>query len=382
MLKRIGKFFFKQLQFFLVTLIIFLTLDFFFGSYVRDKYIASVKDNPIYHKKQRIRHNIYHHTLAPNIDYKKTGWGPNIYRLCTDEWGLKYKCNSQSKKTYKLAVFGDSFVEGLGVPHEETFVGIINNKITTQVANMGVSSYSPKIYYSKLKYFIDQGFKLDHVILYIDVSDLIDDMNSYVLLPDKKVRDKKWNKRIEWYINAKFPLLDQLIFAITKSNRYRVGETLFTPIPIYTDPSKIPDKNIFEIYEKMNLRSVWTYSKIDKIKGYDYGIKRKIGEQLKLMDEIFHYLDERKIKMSIAVYPWPQTILNDVAYNTHVKIWEKFCKKRCRNFINHYPLFMDDKNDLEAKKNIIRKYYQIGDIHFNNEGHKIIAADFLNKFKF
>ncbi len=382
MFSKIRKFFLKTIIIFFITLIIFLTIDFFFGNLIRNKYIASIKDNPIYHKKQRIRDNIYHHTLAPNIDYKKTGWGPRTYRLCTDEWGLKYKCNTQSKKNYKIAIFGDSFVEGLGVPYEETFVGIINNKIIPEVANMGVSSYSPKIYYSKLKYFIDQGFKFNHVVFYIDVSDLIDDMNSYVLLPDKKVRDKKWNKRIEWYINAKFPLLDQLIFQFTKSNRFRVGETLFTPIPIYTDPSKISDKNVFEIYEKMNLRSAWTYSKTNKIKGYDYGIDRGIEEQLRLMDEIFQYLDERKIKMSIAVYPWPQTILNDVAYNRHVKIWEKFCKKRCRNFINHYPLFMDDKNVLEAKKNIIRKYYQLGDIHFNIEGHKIIAADFLNKFKF
>jgi len=382
MLKRIGKFFFKTITIFLVTLIIFLILDFFFGSYIRDKYLASIKDNPIYHKKQRIRHNIYHHTLAPKIDYKKTGWGPNTYRLCTDEWGLKYKCNSQSIKNYKIAIFGDSFVEGIGVPYEETFVGIINEKTISEIANMGVSSYSPKIYYSKLKYFIDQGFKFNHVIFYIDVSDLIDDMNSYVLLPDKKVRDKKWNKRIEWYINAKFPILDQLIFQFTKSNRYRVGETLFTPIPIYTDPSKISDKEVFEAYNKMILRSAWTYSNTNKIRGYDYGIDRGIEEQLKLMDEIFHYLDERKIKMSIAVYPWPQTILNDVANNRHVQIWEKFCKKRCRNFINHYPLFMEDKNSLEAKKNIIRKYYILGDNHFNSEGHKIIASDFLNKFKF
>jgi len=247
---------------------------------------------------------------------------------------------------------------------------------------MGVSSYSPKIYYSKLKYFIDSGFKFNHIIFYIDVSDLIDDMNSYVLLPDKKVRNKQWNKRIEWYISAKFPMLDQLIFVITKSNRYRLNETFFTPITISTDPSKMKDKNVLEIYERINLRSAWTYSKVDKIDKYDCGINKGIEEQLILMDEIFNYLDEQKIKMSIAVYPWPQTILNDVAYNKHVKIWEKFCKKRCRNFINHYPLFMEDKNDLVAKKNIILKYYQLGDIHFNSEGHKIIAADFLNKFKF
>ena len=218
---------------------------------------------------------------------------------------------------------------------------------------MGVSSYSPKIYFSKLKYFIDSGFKFDHIIFYIDVSDLIDDMNSYVLLPDKKVRDKKWNKRIEWYVNAKFPMLDQIIFILTKIDRYRTNETIFTPVDIYTDPSKIIDKNIVETYSKMSLRAAWTYTKENKIKGYDYGIDRGIEDQLEAMDDIFDYLDKLKIKKSIAVYPWPQTILNDVEYNKHVKIWEEFCENRCNNFINHYPLFMNDKNSIEKKKEVI-----------------------------
>jgi lysophospholipase L1-like esterase len=43
---------------------------------------------------------------------------------------------------------------------------------------------------------------------------------------------------------------------------------------------------------------------------------------------------------------------------------------------------MNDKNSADTKKNIIKKYYQLGDIHFNSEGHKVIAEDFLKKFKF
>ncbi len=382
MLKKYFNYFFKILLIILISLSIFLLTDFFFGQIIVSKYIETIKDNPNYNKKKRIIHQFYHNKIASNIDYKKTGWGPKVYRLCTDEWGLKYKCNTLSKKKYKYAIFGDSFVEGLGISYEETFVGIINKKIDPDFANMGVSSYSPKIYFSKLKYFIDKGFKFDHVIFYIDVSDLIDDMNSYVLLSSKKVRDKKWNKKIEWYVNAKFPMLDQAIFKLTKVDRYRTNESIFTTAPIYTNLSTIIDKNIAETYSKINLRAAWTYTKENKIKGYDYGIDRGIEEQLETMNNIFYYLDKLKIKKTIAVYPWPQTILNDVAYNKHVKIWEEFCKNRCNNFINHYPLFMNDKNSIETKKEIIKQNYQIGDIHFNPEGHKRIAEDFLRKFKF
>jgi len=383
MIKKYLNYFLKILLIILITFSIFLLIDFFFGKIFVDKYTQSIKDDPLYHKKQRVRHNFYHHSLAANIDYKKTGWGPKVYRLCTDEWGLKYKCNTKSRKNYKLAIIGDSFVEGIGIPYEETFVGIINLKTIPEIANLGVSSYSPKIYYSKLKYFIDNDFKFNHVIIFIDVSDLIDDMNSYVLLRGGKVRDKKWNKRIEWYVNTKFPVLDQLIFRLAKNNRYRANETNFKPIKIYKGDEKIENEDIKNIYSKrVNLRSAWTYSNSTKINGYDYGIDQGIEEQLRTMDMIYEYLADRKIKLSVAVYPWPQTILYDVPYNKHVKIWEKFCKSRCANFINHYPLFMNINDSEEKKIEIIKKYYQLGDIHFNIEGNKLIAEDFLKKFKF
>ena len=382
-IKKIYKYFLKILLIIFISFFLFLIVDYYFGKIFIDKYLQSIQNDPIYHKKQRVRHDFFHHTLAPNIDYKKTGWGPKIYRLCTDEWGLKYKCNTKSKNTYKLAIIGDSFVEGIGIPYEETFAGIINLKTIPEIANLGVSSYSPKIYYSKLKYFIEKGFKFNHVIIFIDVSDLIDDMNSYVLLRNGKVRDKKWNKKIEWYINAKFPVLDQLIFKFTKNNRYRATDTILTPIKILTSYENLKIEDIKKIYDKkMNLRAMWTYTNENKIKGYDYGIDQGIEEQIKTMDMIYNYLTDRKIKLSVAVYPWPQTILYDVPYNKHVKIWEEFCKRRCVNFINHYPLFMNINHSDEKKIEIIKKYYQLGDIHFNAEGNKLIAEDFLKKFKF
>jgi hypothetical protein len=382
-IKKIYKYFLKILLIIFISFFLFLIIDYYFGKIFVDKYLRSIQNDPIYHKKQRVRHDFFHHTLAPNIDYKKTGWGPKIYRLCTDEWGLKYKCNTKSKNTYKLAIIGDSFAEGIGIPYEETFAGIINLKTIPESANLGVSSYSPKIYYSKLKYFIEKGFKFNHVIIFVDVSDLIDDMNSYVLLRDGKVRDKKWNKKIEWYINAKFPVLDQLIFKFTKNNRYRATDTILTPVKIFTSNENLKIEDIKKIYDKkMNLRAMWTYTNETKIKGYDYGIDQGIEEQIRTMDMIYDYLADKKIKLSIAVYPWPQTILYDVPYNKHVKIWEEFCKRRCVNFINHYPLFMNINDSDEKKIEIIKKYYQVGDIHFNAEGNKLIAEDFLKKFNF
>jgi lysophospholipase L1-like esterase len=133
----------------------------------------------------------------------------------------------------------------------------------------------------------------------------------------------------------------------------------------------------------MNLRSAWTYSKTNEIKGYDLPIDIAINEQVKTMNQLYELLKKNNIKLSIVVYPWPQTILYDKRENLMKTTWENFCKNKCTNFINTFPLFMNDDDNENSKKNlIIRKYYQLGDIHFNHEGHKLIADYFIKNFNF
>ena len=72
------------------------------------------------------------------------------------------KVNTDLNK--RIIINGDSFTEGLGVEYENSFVGIIENKITSEfdnftVLNAGLSSYSPIIYLSKLNYLIKKNFE-------------------------------------------------------------------------------------------------------------------------------------------------------------------------------------------------------------------------------
>ena len=51
------------------------------------------------------------------------------------------------------------------VNFEESFVGIFSeNRKNLKIANLGVSSYSPKIFYSKLNYLLSEGFKFKEII--------------------------------------------------------------------------------------------------------------------------------------------------------------------------------------------------------------------------
>ena len=387
-IKKFINFFLKFLLITFLSLSLFLIIDFSFGRILIDKYIEQIKDNPYYLKKQRVRHSFYHHTLAPLIDYRKTGWGPTSYRLCTNYHGFKSKCGTLGSDHYDIGFIGDSFTEGLGVVHEQTFVGIIEDKKKLNVANMGVSSYSTKIYLSKIHHFIGRGMEFKHVVVFMDVSDLLDDSNSYIFKNELKVRDKKIGKRIENTLKNWFPMFDYLTFNLTNNNRYRASDSIFTRVNIYTDLNQTKDIKLREIYSKMNLRSAWTYSKTNQIKGYDLPIDVAIKEQVETMNQLYELLKKNNIKLSIVVYPWPQTILYDKRENLMKTTWENFCKNKCANFINTFPLFMnddddDDDDDEKSKKNlIIKKYYQLGDIHFNPDGHKLIADYFIKNFKF
>jgi hypothetical protein len=58
--------------------------------------------------------------------------------------------------------------------YEKTFVGMYaDNHRNLRIANLGVSSYSPTIYYAKIKNLLDSGFEFKKVIVFIDISDLV-----------------------------------------------------------------------------------------------------------------------------------------------------------------------------------------------------------------
>jgi len=62
---------------------------------------------------------------------------------------------------------------------------------------------------------------------------------------------------------------------------------------------------------------------------------------------------------------------------------EKFLLKKCKNFINFFPLFFENKNKLDFKTTLekISLYYLDGDVHYNKLGNEKIANHLINFFK-
>lgn len=140
-------------------------------------------------RQYRIKNNYYHHDLKPNYN-GDAYWSSWNYKVCTDGSGFRSECgaNFQTRKQFDIAFIGDSFTEGVGLPYEKTFVGLIAKSLPNlRTANLGVSSYSPSIYYAKLNYLIENGYSFNEVVVFIDISDVQDEAISYDLLNDRVV---------------------------------------------------------------------------------------------------------------------------------------------------------------------------------------------------
>lgn len=310
----------------------------------------------------RLENKIYHHTLAKNISHSDAKWGPIGYRVNTNSLGFKDNQPRKvplKKQDQRLLIIGDSFTEGLGYEHNDTFVGIIDKELNNkniEVFNAGVSSYSPIIYYRKTKDLIEQGFEFDHLLVLIDISDIENEARHYTLDENGNVVNKttaksnELDERIKRFITENTIILSNLRILIRKLRNRNKKQRKF--------------EDSLNVYGGM-----WT---VDQGVYDDYG-KEGISSAKKYMTMLAKLLQKNNIKLSVAVYPWPDQIFHKDLNSKQVKIWKNWSNKHNADFINLFPKFI---NNTEGRE-IINDYFILGDVHWNKEGHKLIAKSLL-----
>jgi len=368
--KRIYNFFKSTLIILFITFSISLVIDFFFGKLILNKFDYYFSKTDFYERLIRIDHKFYHHTLKENVKYYKATSFNKYYTLCTDNHGFKYKCGAKRSKNFDVAFLGDSFVEGVALSYEKTFVGIFEEKKKASVANLGVTSYAPNIYLSKMKYLLKNNFKFNHVIVFIDISDLYDDNTFYKLNEDFSISEKnakEKNLKRRKFLRYNFPLTNYYMFVIKMNNR--INKEV---------PPLISKEPIFN--ERASRKAKWTYQTDDNLEGYQEPVSKTQSQMISVMNKLYELLKKNNITLSIAVYPWPQQIKYDVVNSKHVEMWKNFCTGKCFKFINYFPYFFEEKRK-SSYLDVFKKYYFWNDVHFNEYGNKIIADKLTNVFK-
>lgn len=313
----------------------------------------------------RIKHDIYHHTLAANITHSQAQWGPIGYRVNTNSLGMKDNSARQiplTSKQKRLLFIGDSFTEGVGYEYSQTFVGIIDKKLrenNIEVLNAAVSSYSPIIYLRKTQHLLDTvGLEFDHLVVAIDLSDIIDEANSYSFDNNMNIVDARDSKANE---------LDERFKRFISEN-----SILLNSLRNYLHNMKKQNPRVKSLDDGLNVyRGSWPYNDA----AYQtYGLKG-IKLAKKYMTELADRLKERKIKLTIVVYPWPDQVVQNDLESKQVKIWSDWARDHNIAFINLFPTFIP----TEQPRKTVEKYFLIGDVHWNIAGHRLIAEKLLDQ---
>ena len=257
---------------------------------------------------------------------------------------------------------GDSFTESRGVTYDESFIGLINNKIDSskiEVLNGAVSSYCPKLYYLKTKYLLEYvGLEIDELYLFIDISDIQDEI-LYEHFEPNKIPFCVWFL----YKTKKFSRTHSSIYySIYKKFFLKKGSMEY-------DESVFPDlKNTYKLIQSPEFeheRGIWTINNNILNMWGEKGLKLAEMNTKKLYD----VCKKNNINLTVVVYPWPEQIFRRDLHSIQVDFWQKFCEKHSILFINLFPYFINQTDPQD----IYDKYFIKGDIHWNLEGHKLVA---------
>ncbi|MCK4979787.1 MAG: hypothetical protein KAS62_05285 [Candidatus Delongbacteria bacterium] len=333
----------------IITLFLFLLMDIFLG-------LLLLKRDNI-----RIDHSYYHHDLK-SLSVKDSKWGDLKYTLKTNSFGFKDGATRNIELNSikdRILVIGDSFTEGLGYNYEQTFCGLLQKKLSDnqEILNAGLTSYSPKLYFLKVKYLLDLGLEFNKLIVMLDISD-IQDESVYESFQPKKDQStfRKIDVKLSNYSFSYHHVLRNVLKKIAPSRN--------------NNNSKFADAETF-LEQSIDERGKWTYDK----KIYEDWGKRGLELASKNILELSNLCIENSIEMTLVIYPWPEQILQNDSISIQSTYWDEFCKTNKIDFIDLFPYFFETENADET----VDKYFIAGDDHWNEEGHRLIAEKLYEK---
>ncbi len=326
----------------------------------------------------RIPSTIYHHDLLPNIDVIEP-WGFSMSkRLITNSLGFRDFTTKQIKKVptkERLLLIGDSAIEGAGYDYKYTLGGMLQNHLGDkyEVLNSAVGSYSPSIYYKKINHFINEGYQFNKAIIFLDPSDIIDELfikwnDDNIVLNEDDLKEREFS---DFLVN------NFLIFR-TFLRISDATENLKNFLKLKYKASKKYKKGFFETTSEDALfyrmthvdRSAWTFD--DQIfKNYKEGLEKSE----KYLNRLIKILKDNNIEVSFVLYPHPSQIYYKDLY--HYPYWNNWANKNNLNFVSLYPDF-----DGVDKRNIILDTFIYGDLHWNKNGTKIVFDSLIKKINF
>jgi len=312
--------------------------------------------------------DLYHHDLQPRASVEGEVWGPRRSPYRTNSLGFRDRAVREVPlrgDRPRLLFIGDSFTEGVGVTYEDSFVGRVDAALAprgVEVLNAGVISYCPIIYFRKVKHLLeDVGLRFDALVVYIDIGDIQDEV-TYKLDAEGNVRPRAARRVQELGADQqhggrgffRFPRLKRFLDrnSLLGSRAYVALERLFPMEGNRAGLWTVQD-DVFEAYGREGL----------ELAGQD-------------MDRLQGLLQARGIPLTVAVYPWPDQVRHHDLQSRQVVFWREWAAAHGAGFIDYFPRFIG----TQPPEQVLERYFIPGDVHWNEEGHRLIAEGFLDEY--
>jgi len=311
-----------------------------------------------------------HHELKARVDGVSLEWGDRRVPYATNSLALR----DRSARTVRLddgrrrvLVLGDSFVEGIGVAWDDTFVARLQSRLGggVEVLNGGVSSYAPILEDLKLRQLLAQGLRPEVVLVFLDPSDPVDEL---VYVEDFATFDHLGEP-------VDMARMDPYRHETVAGTLWRRLETssllvwnLQQLLPAGRDPGPRPHPTGYAPAPAPR----WTdleSAKADWAKGgadWETWGRRAMGHLRADLERMARRAERHRFRLVAVAYPHPTHLRNPRQGQLLSRAWAEVAAAAGVEL-------QDLSGDFAARPDW-RSCFMPGDVHWNEEGHRFVAG--------
>lgn len=320
-------------------------------------------------RRFRMADTLLHHSLRPLVSVDSVTWGSSVHRVVTNSLGFIDASMRQipaQATSPRVLLLGDSFTEGVGVPFDSTFAGILEQRALSRgldILNGGNASYAPIMYLKRTQQLLSRGVRIDEVIVFIDISDIQDEayyhlQGDRIILVDPPSAGT-WTRLWREYRKYSFILGRVWPAILTRIVRPRPS------VPLCLDGEE----------HSPDCRGGWPSSAAIRARFGDAGIAAAKRD----MSALAARLRSHHIPLTVLVYPWPQQMRWNDFNSLQRTIWREWAAGEQAAFIDLFPPFFAVARN-EGTENAIPRLFIDGDIHWNPQGHQLVVTELLSRY--
>ena len=341
--------------------------------------LAGFLFNPPDENSFRCSSPYYHHDFLPNQN-AGTKWGDREYRVFTNSLGFRDETVRDvplASKHKRILLMGDSFIEGMGVPYENSVAGILGESLKTdgtEVLNAAALSYSPKLYFLKTRYLIEQRhLAFDEMYVFIDISDPHDEIIYQYWEPGSGSAFASGLRALN-----KFSQRHSFLYCYWATRRRLNSEKAISNVfPAEGSADArfwlLDLKEYLRRAEPEKDRFLWP----NKQSALDEWGRDGLSLCARYMTEVQKLCAQHGIRLTIVIYPSPYQLTRGNLAGLPVTFWRAFAQEHRIGFLDLFPAFIGS----EPPEIVYPKYFIQGDTHWNEAGNRHVAEAVLQHIR-